>query len=399
MTACNHLQRHSFPANKKQSYQKTSYQKQSYQKQLNSGTLTVTAECGETSLEALFDIAERRNPKRAFLFVSKVLGRHIPVSPSIMRTVYQQLSDKFPVNLPGPVLYIGMAETAVGLAAGVFQETRHKVTSPIFLTSTRHPVEGDLLCEFKENHSHATDHLIYWPKEEHLRQRVSHARTLVLIDDEATTGNTFLNLFEALRCAGLEHIEHIITVTLTDWSGQSIIKRCPLPVSVISLIEGEWQWDADSSAPVPVMPAVNVTARGKVDIIGTQNWGRLGLDDIQYDLGAEILANVGEKVLVLGSSEFVWQPFLLAERLEQEGAAVKFGSTTRSPISCGHAIQSVMAFTDNYGLGIPNFLYNVAHQQFDRVLLCLETPKAAVDPNLMEQLSLVAPVIEIVTYD
>ncbi|MBD2814537.1 phosphoribosyltransferase domain-containing protein [Xenorhabdus sp. Flor] len=389
MTACNHFQRYPSQVNNSQFYKK----------QLNSGTLTVMAERGVTSLETLFDIAERRNPKRAFLFVSKVLGRHIPVSPSIMRAVYRQLSEQFPINLPGPVLYIGMAETAVGLAAGVFQETRQKVASPVFLTSTRHPVEGDLLCEFKEDHSHATDHLIYWPKENHLRQRVSSARTLVLIDDEATTGNTFLNLFEALRHAGLDQIEHIITVTLTDWSGQSIIRRCPLPVSTVSLIEGNWQWEADSSAPVPVMPQVNVTARGKVDIIGTQNWGRLGLDDSQYDLGTDIHAKAGEKVLVLGSSEFVWQPFLLAERLEQEGASVKFGSTTRSPISCGHAIQSVMAFTDNYGLGIPNFLYNVAHQQFDRILLCLETPKTSVDPALIVQLSLVAPAVEIVTYD
>ncbi|MBC8944898.1 MULTISPECIES: phosphoribosyltransferase domain-containing protein [Xenorhabdus] len=389
MTVCNHLQR----------YLSQVDNSQFYKKQLNSGTLTVMAERGVTSLETLFDIAERRNPKRAFLFVSKVLGRHIPVSPSIMRAVYRQLSEQFPINLSGPVLYIGMAETAVGLAAGVFQETRQNVASSVFLTSTRHPVEGELLCEFKEDHSHATDHLIYWPKENHLRQRVSSARTLVLIDDEATTGNTFLNLFEALCHAGLDQIEHIITVTLTDWSGQSIIRRCPLPVSTVSLIEGNWQWEADSSAPVPVMPQVNITARGKTDIIGIQNWGRLGLADIQYDLGTDIQAKAGERVLVLGSSEFVWQPFLLAERLEQEGASVKFGSTTRSPISCGHAIQSVMAFTDNYGLGIPNFLYNVAHQQFDRILLCLETPKTSVDPALIAQLSLVAPCVEIITYD
>ncbi|AOM41394.1 phosphoribosyltransferase domain-containing protein [Xenorhabdus hominickii] len=372
---------------------------QVYQKKLNSGTLTVTASRGTTSLEALFDVAERRNPKRAFLFVSKVLGRHIPVCPSTMRSVYRKLSEQFPANIPGPVLYIGMAETAVGLAAGVFQETRDKVDAPVFLTSTRHPVDGDLLCEFKENHSHATDHLIYWPAENRLRQRVMSARTLVLIDDEATTGNTFLNLLDALRNSGLKHIERIVTVTLTDWSGESVMKRSPLPVSAVSLIEGNWQWEADPSAPVPVMPQVNVTARGKINIIGNQNWGRLGLDQIQCDLGTDIHAKVSEKMLVLGSSEFVWQPFLLAERLEQEGASVMFGSTTRSPISCGHAIQSVMAFTDNYGLGISNFLYNVAHQKFDRVLLCLETPKTAVDPALIAQLTRVSPIVELVAYD
>lgn len=32
-------------------------------------------------LEDLLGFAQRINPKRAFLFVSKVLGRHIPVAP------------------------------------------------------------------------------------------------------------------------------------------------------------------------------------------------------------------------------------------------------------------------------------------------------------------------------
>ena len=39
-------------------------------------------------LEDLLGFAQRINPKRAFLFVSKVLGRHIPVAPSIMRGAF-----------------------------------------------------------------------------------------------------------------------------------------------------------------------------------------------------------------------------------------------------------------------------------------------------------------------
>ncbi|MEG5687304.1 phosphoribosyltransferase domain-containing protein, partial [Enterobacter kobei] len=104
------------------------------------------------------------------------------------------LASQFPSTLTGPVLFIGMAETAVGLGAGVFDEVRHQHPESVYLTSTRHPVDGTLLCEFKEEHSHATDHLIYLPDDEEKRRRVTNARTLVLIDDEATTGNTFINL-------------------------------------------------------------------------------------------------------------------------------------------------------------------------------------------------------------
>lgn len=102
---------------------------------------------------------------------------------------------------------------------------------------------------------------------------------------------------------------------------------------------------------------------------------------------------------MLGTGEFVWEPFLLAERLGSAGAQVLYSSTTRSPISTGFAIQSAIAFSDNYGLGIPNFVYNVAHQRFDRILLCTETPASSVDPRLLEALSAVAPAVEVITYE
>lgn len=371
-----------------------------YRRTLSCGTIQVTRNQGKYPLEDLFDIAERRNPKRAFLFVSKVLGRHIPVSPSVMRRIYRQLACQFPASLPGPVLCIGMAETAVGLGAGVFDELRKQHPDSVYLTSTRHPVEGELLCEFKEEHSHATDHLIYLPDCAELRRRVTAARTLVLIDDEATTGNTFVNLLSALRATGkMEQLEQVFAVTLTDWSGNALPDRCPLPVSAISLVSGHWHWQPLPDAPVPVMPSVNVTSRGAVPIIGKQSWGRLGMAAPAGDLGPDITVSPAERVLVLGTGEFVWEPWLLAERLEAGGACVRYSSTTRSPIATGFAIESSIAFTDNYGLGIPNFVYNVAHQRFDRILLCTETPADSVDRQLLKALADVAPVVEIVTYE
>lgn len=371
-----------------------------YRCTLSCGTIQVTGRQKNFLLDDLFDIAERRNPKRAFLFVSKVLGRHIPVSPSVMRQVYRQLAEQIPEGMAGPVLVIGMAETAVGLGAGVFDELRHRFSESVYLTSTRHPVDGELLCEFKEEHSHATDHLIYLPDEPEMRRRVCEARTIVLIDDEATTGNTFINLLAALRGTyRLENLKQVVTVTLTDWSGEALTKRCPLPVTPVSLVSGQWQWTPIPDAPVAVMPFVNVTSRGAVPVTGKQSWGRLGMIVPARDLGRHIVTFSGERVLVLGTGEFVWEPFLLSERLEALGATVHYSSTTRSPIATGFAIQSAIAFTDNYGLGIPNFVYNVAHQKFDRILLCTETPAESVDQQLLTALSDVAPVVEIVTYE
>ncbi|WP_336777283.1 phosphoribosyltransferase domain-containing protein [Pantoea sp. USHLN256] len=367
---------------------------------LSCGTLTVTPTGGISAIDDLFEIAERRNPKRAFLFVSKVLGRHIPVEPEKMRAVYRQLAEQFPPFAEGPVLFIGMAETAVGLGAGVFDEVRQRAGEAVYLTSTRHAQQADLLCEFKENHSHATDHLIYLPDDAQLRHRVLNARTLVMIDDEATTGNTFINLLEALRNdGGLKQIEQVIAVTLTDWSGEALAARCPVALRSISLVQGDWHWQQDPDAALPPLPAVALNDAATVPITGKQSWGRLGMAAPTADLGTAIQAQPGEKILVLGSSEFVWEPFLLAERLAAQGAQVKYSSTTRSPIATGFAIESAIAFGDNYGLGIANFVYNVAHQQFDRILLCIETPVDSVDPLLTAALAKVAPQVEVISYE
>ncbi|EFD6818952.1 adenine/guanine phosphoribosyltransferase, partial [Escherichia coli] len=119
--------------------------------------------------------------------------------------------------------------------------------------------------------------------------------------------------------------------TLTDWSGNALSERTPLPVTSVSLVSGQWGWTPLPDAPVPDMPKVNVTSRGEWDIQGKQSWGRLGMLAPAADLGHEVSVHKGERILVLGTGEFVWEPFLLAERLEAAGAQAFYGSTTRSP--------------------------------------------------------------------
>jgi hypothetical protein len=91
-----------------------------------------------------------------------------------------------------------------------------------------------------------------------------------------------------------------------------------------------------------------------------------------------------------GHRRIVWEPFLLAERWKA-GAQVLV--QFHDPITDFNwfAIQSAIAFSDNYGLGIPNFVYNVAHQQFDRILLCCETPASSVDPACLRRFPLSLP--------
>ena len=331
----------------------------------------------------LLGFAERINPKRAFLFVSKVLGRHIPVSPHIMRHAFTDLAKLVPGDLPEPVLVIGMAETAVGLGAGVHQVLQQRYPEAIYVTTTRHPVHGaPLLARFLEEHSHAQDQLLYGSPDAELQQQILNSKSIVLVDDEASTGKTFVNLIHALQQAGLNQISHVVTATLADWS--SGIHIADLNCQSVALMTGKWQW-RDAEHPIQInMPKVDTVAFGAFATLAKPTWGRLPIQDS----GAHIRLAVqpDERILVLGSGEYVWSSFLLAEYLQQQGADVKFSAITRSPIAVGHAIQSALAFSDNYGLGIQNFVYNINPQDYDRVLITVETETHSVAKSLLEAL-------------
>lgn len=370
-------------------------------------------------LEDLLGFAQRINPKRAFLFVSKVLGRHIPVAPGTMRHAFTDLANLVPDDLPEPILVIGMAETAVGLSAGVHQALQTRYPNAVLLNSTRHSQHNKnntetLLTTFSEDHSHASQHLIYQSADTVTQAQLLASKTLIMVDDEASTGNTCVNVVTALRNAGLTELEQVHLTTLVDWSlnqnqaqadvDDNISARLPnIDFHRHHLLSGAWQW---TDAPNPesiTMPSVDTTEAGSHTLGDTGNWGRLPTLDStdgfeNYLLKFQAAFNVfnqqaqsekasfekeqlPQRILVLGSNEFVWLPFLLAEWLETQtqNATVKFSALTRSPIALGGAITTMLSFSDNYGLGMTNFAYNVEPSDWDLIVLCVETSADSVD--------------------
>ena len=361
-------------------------------------SVTVNHHHPEWKLDDLLSFAERINPKRAFLFVSKVLGKHIPVAPSVMQKSYQDLAALIPKNLPYPISVIGMAETAVGLGAGVYRELKPDFgENTIFLTTTRHPVETlPTLGLFLEEHSHAQDQFILSSHDAIKHQHILSSKTLILVDDEISTGKTFRNLILSLKKSGLEQVERIILVTLVNWAEQHLVTDdLGIPVEVVALLHGHWQWQDNNKEIDIQMPNVSSTQQQSQKIIAPNDWGRepTFLECSVWQKIESIQAH--EKVLVLGSGEFTWIPFLMAEQLEKQGVEVYFSSTTRSPIMQGQSIESICLFKDNYGLNMNNYAYNVKHQEFDRVFLIIETAKDSVDPLLFEQIKN----LEIISYE
>jgi orotate phosphoribosyltransferase len=351
---------------------------------LSRGTLSLQPEeSSKWPWQNLLDFAERINPKRAFLFVSKVLGRHIPVSPDTIRQAFTDLAELVPDDLCEPILVIGMAETAVGLGAGVHQVLQQRYPNALYVTTTRHPVaDAPLLARFVEEHSHAQDQLLYGSPDAQLQQQVFNTRTVILVDDEASTGKTFANLVAALQQAGLRQIAQVLTTTLVDWSPGLQIEG--LHCQSVALLKGRWQWQESAHAAQICMPKVDTVAQGQFASLQKPTWGRVPVQHTGQFI--QLQGQPHERILVLGSGEYVWSSFLLAEHLQQQGAKVKFSAITRSPIALGHAIHQVFAFADNYGLGIRNFVYNVQPNDYDRILITVETVADSVDPELLASL-------------
>lgn len=385
---------------------------ESHSVELPTGRLDIKVFNTVMPLNDICGFAARQNPKRGFLFVSKVLGKHIPVRPSKVREVHTRLAAQIPADLPGPVVVIGMAETAICLGNGVFDEYvrlsgRRDV---MFTQSTRYRLNKPVAIEFLEEHSHAADHIIYEPEDEALKAMFYGARSLVLIDDEASTGKTFVNLVRNMTSI-MPGVQHVVTGVITDWRGPKRTKETlaamPCPASTIAILHGEYQFTPSPTLKLVEMPKVTGSADAR-DAMLPSNLGRLGLPADFYNVNqaaarciAAALTSVacpalnfcahgqhGEKFLVLGTGEFAYPPFLLAEALERSGFNVLYQSTTRSPIMVNDelAIRCRIEHTDNYGDGIVNFIYNARREDYDRVLICHETPQGSVDDALVRAL-------------
>ena len=344
---------------------------------IQAGCLTLTLRREEWPLEACVTYATRQNPRRLYLFVSKVLGKHWPVRPQIMHQVHQQLAAKI-AHLPGPLLVVGMAETATALGRGVAEEAVAQTgrADLLYLQTTRCRLSRPLAFAFDEAHSHAPDHAVYLP-EPALQPLFQAARSLVLVDDEISTGRTLLELAKAYLRRN-PWVEQVALVSITCWLSearrQELSLRLERQVTFPALIEGEFCFKADPGFPSPVLPQ----ALAGVDIchdaivadpartgVMAGHWMKpLRL----WEKVSQSVRGVDRPLTVIGAGEYTYAPFRIALALEEVGYDVRYQSTTRSPMLVGDAIVSRREFPDHQDCGIPNYLYNLDPQRLPLVI-------------------------------
>ena len=352
---------------------------------IQAGRLSIRLRREEWPLEACVACATRQNPRRLYLFVSKVLGKHWPVKPSVMRAVQRRLAKKI-AGLPGPLLVVGLAETATALGRGVAEEVALQTGRDdiLYLQTTRYLLSHHLAFGFDECHSHAPDHAVYLPGPA-LLPLLQTARTLVLVDDEISTGRTLTELARAYFRLN-PRIERVALVCITNWLSEErqreICELLERPVLFPALIEGDFRFAPNPDFPPPDLPVVIAGPDRQHDHI-TADPARTGVIAGRWEPPPLPEPPPDRPLAVIGTGEYAYTPFRLALAWEERGYDVRFQSTTRSPILVGDAIVSRREFLDNYGDGIPNYLYNLDPARLP--LICYEHPAMlATDPLAAE---------------
>ncbi|MFE0761488.1 phosphoribosyltransferase [Streptomyces smyrnaeus] len=199
-------------------------------------------------LRDLLGLALRRNPKRAHLLVSTVLGKHVPQRPTVVLGAGCRLGKRVR-ELLGPEraarsVVLGFAETATGLGLTVAHSMGSRTSA---LHSTRRRVPGvQQYGGFEEEHSHATSHLL-------LPQDPGVLRTdgpLVLVDDELSTGRTVRNTIAALHAVHPRdrYVVAALVDTRSDGDAASLEKFAAdlgARVDVVALAAGRVRLPAD----------------------------------------------------------------------------------------------------------------------------------------------------------
>ncbi|MFJ7954933.1 phosphoribosyltransferase [Streptomyces sp. NPDC096319] len=388
---------------------------------------------GDEELPALLGLALRRNPKRAHLLVSNVLGKHVPQRPSVVygsglglgRRVRELLGDAEAARS----VVLGYAETATALG--------HAVADGLglapYLHSTRRPVAGVARAGgFEESHSHATSHLLL-PEDPEL---LAGDGPLVLVDDEFSTGNTVLNTIRALHAryprgryvvVALVDMRSAADLGRLDAFATEIGARVDLiagAAGTVRLPEGVLEKgqalvaEREGPAPAPVPPPRHAPVRVEL------GWpeelpdgGRHGFTTSHRERLEAALPRMATalaealpapapagrpRTLVLGFEELMYAPLRLGTALEEAGHDVRCSTTTRSPVLAvddpGYAIRTRLVFpahddpADGPG---ERYAYNVAGADFDAVVLVVDsaadTPALHAPDGLLAQLAAHVP--------
>ena len=328
------------------------------------------------------------NSKRSYLLVNPLQAKHIPVSPSDALQMMTSLGELVSERYGDARLVIGFAETATAIGAVVAKSISDECT---FIHTTREKAVGaNNYVFFTEEHSHATEQKIV---ADDLETFFTATDTIVLVDDEFSTGKTLVNMVDQLKdkfpairdkkIVAASIINRLSEENLRRWAAASIESVCLLKLDNLDYTA--------SVEPISVKEAVAISEDYRSSdalasiIVQDLPDPRLGVNiSYYYEMctsKAELLSQncnlQGKDVLILGTEECMLPALLIGKAIEDQKKvhSIMCHATTRSPIGISnipdYPIQSGYCIHSLYDLTRNTFIYNL--RPYDTVLIVSDT--------------------------
>ena len=349
----------------------------------------------------LVRIAKRENnTKRNYLVVDPLQGKHVPVEPSKALNLFKSLAEKLQGKYEGErLLLIGFAETAtaIGAQAAITLGTK-------YIQTTREVIPDARYLFFSEAHSHATEQKLV---KDDIDRVINDIDRIVFIEDEVTTGNTIMNIIKIITKEYQKKIKFAVASLLNGMTEESLKIYQDEKIELHYLVKTDHsgygavaeQYRCDGlyicaipenhtheSADIDVQSEKNM----REHIISIPGWmnARRFVDAKQYEAACRKLAETviaetgvkqGERVLVIGTEEFMYPALLTGQEIEKMGCEVRSHSTTRSPIAisteeeyplhCRYELRSL------YDPDRKTFIYDL--ENYDRVIVMTDSALAS----------------------
>ena len=330
------------------------------------------------------------NKKRDFLFVNKIQAKHIPTKYSDFTSLTEQLYHKINTDFhpQGNILIIGFAETATALSADIMKQMHfdenHEHDNIWYVQTTRCNINHDYIA-FSEEHSHATEQKLY------LDTNIN-VDTIIMIDDEITTGKTIINMVDKLRAFYPDATYHCASVL--NWQNANNRQRfADNSITATALVTGSIKdnlhtidIDAEEPADITDSSISNEKMNKSPDIYTKILTGVTSHEYIEYFtnwmLRLKSSINKKEKTLILGTEELMYPAIILSSY--SENAVCQ--STTRSPITINHdddyTVTSGFKMYSNYG-DYTTYLYDITPDKYDKIIVVTNN----VTQNFCEQIT------------
>lgn len=345
----------------------------------------------------LVRIAKRENnTKRSYLVVDPLQGKHVPVEPSKALNLFKSLAEKLQGKYEGErLLLIGFAETATAIGAQTAITLGTK-----YIQTTREVIPDARYLFFSEAHSHATEQKLV---KDDIDRVINDIDRIVFIEDEVTTGNTIMNIIKIITKEYQKKIKFAVASLLNGMTEESLKIYQDEKIELHYLVKTDHsgygavaeQYRCDGlyicaipenhtheSADIDVQSEKNM----REHIISIPGWmnARRFVDAKQYEAACRKLAETviaetgvkqGERVLVIGTEEFMYPALLTGQEIEKMGCEVRSHSTTRSPIAvsteeeyplhCRYELRSL------YDPDRKTFIYDL--ENYDRVIVMTDS--------------------------